>query len=100
MNFDILEKFNVEIIKKENSFDKIRVENSKLCDLLHFLKNNAEFDFDRLNTIIAIDLGDNFELIYDLTQKVRELMERKLTKEKERIDQTTKSTWSFWKCSA
>lgn len=66
MNFDILEKFNVEIIKKENSFDKIRVENSKLCDLLHFLKNNAEFDFDRLNTIIAIDLGDNFELIYDL----------------------------------
>ncbi|MEI8129554.1 MAG: NADH-quinone oxidoreductase subunit C [bacterium] len=66
MNFDVLEKFNVEIIKKENSFDKIRVESSKLCDLLHLLKNNAEFDFDRLNTIIAIDLVDNFELIYDL----------------------------------
>jgi len=28
----------------------------------------------------------DFELIYDLTQKVRELMERKLTKEKERTD--------------
>lgn len=66
MNFDVLEKFNVEIIKKENSFDKIRVESSKLCDLLHFLKNNAEFDFNRLNTIIAVDLGDDFELIYDL----------------------------------
>ena len=57
MNFDVLENFNVEIIKKENSFDKIRVESSKLCDLLHFLKNNAEFDLNRLNTIIAIDLG-------------------------------------------
>jgi translation initiation factor IF-2 len=28
----------------------------------------------------------SFELIYELTQKVRELMERKLTKEKERVD--------------
>ncbi|MDD5098236.1 MAG: translation initiation factor IF-2 [Candidatus Pacebacteria bacterium] len=28
----------------------------------------------------------SFELIYDLTQKVRELMERKLTKEKERVE--------------
>jgi len=56
MNFEVLENFNVEIIKKENSFDKIRVESSKLCELLYFLKNNAEFDFDRLNTIIAVDL--------------------------------------------
>ncbi len=66
MNFEVLDKFNVEIIKKENSFEKIRVESSNLCDLLNFLKNSAEFNFDRLNTIIAIDLVDNFELIYDL----------------------------------
>lgn len=71
MNFETLkEKFpNVELIKNENSFEKISVESSKLCDLLAFLKNNAEFSFDRLNTIIAIDLGvsaANFELIYDL----------------------------------
>lgn len=69
MNFDVLEKFNIEIIQQENSFGKIRVESSHLCDLLHFLKNNAQYSFDRLNTIIAVDLGvevNKFELIYDL----------------------------------
>lgn len=69
MNFDILEKFNIEIFQQPNSFLKVRVDSSKLCDLLHFLQNNAEFDFDRLNTIIAIDLGvevEKFELVYDL----------------------------------
>lgn len=71
MNFDVLkEKFsNLELIKNENSFEKIRVSAADLCDLLNFLKNNAKFSFDRLNTIIGIDLGadaGNFELIYDL----------------------------------
>lgn len=66
MNYDVLEKFNVEIIKHQNSFDKIRVDTGNLCELLNFLKNNAEFLFDRLNTIIAVDLNDKFELIYDL----------------------------------
>ncbi|MFA7658194.1 MAG: NADH-quinone oxidoreductase subunit C [Candidatus Gastranaerophilaceae bacterium] len=70
MNFEVLNKFNIEVINEGgNSFDKIRVESSKLCDLLNFLKNNAQFAFDRLNTIIAIDLGiedGRFELIYDL----------------------------------
>jgi NADH-quinone oxidoreductase subunit C len=69
LNFDVLENFNIEIIQHNNSFDKIRVDASHLCDLLHFLKNNAQFAFDRLNTIIAVDLGvdiNKFELIYDL----------------------------------
>lgn len=69
MNFEVLEKFNIEIIRNENSFDKIRVDSSNLYDLLHSLANNAEFAFDRLNTIIAVDLGvetNKFELIYDL----------------------------------
>lgn len=69
MNFDDLNNFNIEIIKKNNSFDKIRVESTNLCAFLNSLKNNAEFAFDRLNTIIAIDLGVDaakFELIYDL----------------------------------
>lgn len=69
MNFDGLEEFNIELIEGENSFIKIRVDSSTLCNLLNFLKNNAQFDFDRLNTIIAIDLGvdvNKFELIYDL----------------------------------
>lgn len=58
-----------EIIKLTNSFDKIRVESSQLCELLNHLKNNPEYDFNRLNTIIAVDLGidaGQFELIYDL----------------------------------
>lgn len=75
MNFDDLEQFNIEIIKNKNSFEKIRVEASKLYDLLDLLKNNAQFEFERLNTIVAIDLMnysaqevplDEFELIYDL----------------------------------
>lgn len=69
MNFDILDKFNVEFIKQDNSFYKVRVDASNLCGLLSFLENNAEFGFDRLNTIIAVDLGiesGKFELIYDL----------------------------------
>lgn len=69
MNFDALENFDIEIIQSGNSFGKIRVETFHLCELLSFLKNNAQFAFDRLNTIIAIDLGvdvNKFELIYDL----------------------------------
>lgn len=71
MNFDVLkEKFpSIQLIQNENSFDKIQVEKIDLINVLNFLKNDAEFDFNRLNTIIAIDLGldsNKFELIYDL----------------------------------
>lgn len=69
MNFETLKKFNIELIQTENSFHKIRVDNENLLNLLGYLKDNARFDFDRLNTIIAIDLGldtNKFELIYDL----------------------------------
>ncbi len=40
------------------------------------LKNNAEFDFDRLNMIIAVDNKDNIELIYDLYSTNRAQSER------------------------
>lgn len=69
MNFNVLKKFNVEIEKCENSFDKIRVNSGDLMFLIEFLKNDERFAFDRLNTIIAVDLGlevNQFELIYDL----------------------------------
>lgn len=65
MNFDALELIN----EGNNSFNKIRINSNELCESLNALKNNAEYDFDRLNTIIAIDLGvevNKFELIYDL----------------------------------
>lgn len=71
MNFDVIrEKFsNIEILNAQNFFEKIRVEAINLVDLLKFLKNNPQFDFDRLNTIIAVDNGveaNKIELIYDL----------------------------------
>lgn len=67
MNIDLLkEKFNIELINAQNSFDKISISTDNICDLLIFLKEDAEFDFDRLNTIIAVDNGSNIELIYDL----------------------------------
>ena len=72
MDFNILkERFsNIEIITAENTFDKIRVESKDLISVMHFLKNAAEYDFDRLNTIIAVDLGDDSEVIYDLHSTV------------------------------
>lgn len=50
----------------DKSIKKICVSYDSVVSCLHFLKNNAEFDFDRLNTTIGVDLGDKFELIYDL----------------------------------
>lgn len=60
---------NFDAIKKANCFDKILIEKDKLVESLNFLKNNAEYYYDRLNTIIAVDLGvesEKFELIYDM----------------------------------
>lgn len=51
------------------NLDKVLINPDELLDALKHLKNNPEFDFDRLNTIIAVDLGsevNQFELIYDL----------------------------------
>jgi NADH-quinone oxidoreductase subunit C len=65
MNIDSLEIINLG----GNSFNKIRINSVELIESLIALKNNAQYDFDRLNTIIAIDLGfevGSFELIYDL----------------------------------
>lgn len=68
MNYDVLkEKFpSLKLISKENMFDKLISSANELVVLLEYLKNNAQYDFDRLNTIIAVDLGETFELIYDL----------------------------------
>lgn len=57
------------LVQAENSFDKFRVEASEIKTALKSLRDDAVYDFDRLNTIIAIDLGvekNQFELIYDL----------------------------------
>ena len=48
------------------NFNKTTINPNELHDYLTHQKNNPEFDFDRLNTIIGIDNKDNFELIYDL----------------------------------
>lgn len=66
MNLEILkEKFDIFILDGE--FTKIGLNNStQLIKLLNYLKDDAEFDFDRLNTIIGVDLKDKIELIYDL----------------------------------
>lgn len=71
MNFEILNQYGavVQDNSGKNTFNKIKVDSHKIVDLLNFLKNNAEFDFDMLVSIIAVDLGldlNQFELIYDL----------------------------------
>ncbi len=39
---------------------------SELIQVLDYLKNTPEFDFDMLTSIIAVDLIDEMELIYQL----------------------------------
>lgn len=63
--------FNFSILKsKFNNVDLINeskvVVNSELVQVLDYLKNTTEFDFDILTSIIAIDLTDKIELIYQL----------------------------------
>lgn len=62
-NFSILKaKFsNVDLINESKV-----VVNSELVQVLDYLKNTPEFDFDILTSIIAIDLTDKIELIYQL----------------------------------
>jgi len=66
--FDILKEqfLNIEFISEENSFEKIRIDSNSIVGLLNVLKYDALFDFDMLSSFIAVDLKDNFELIYDL----------------------------------
>lgn len=69
MNFSVLDQFDIDIIKEQNSFEKIRVDASNLIALLFFLRDNEKLSFPRLNCIIGVDLGieqNKFELIYDL----------------------------------
>lgn len=62
-NFSILKsKFsNVDLINESKV-----VVNSELVQVFDYLKNTPEFDFDILTSIIAIDLTDKSELIYQL----------------------------------
>ena len=62
-NFSILKsKFsNVDLINESKV-----VVNSELVQVFDYLKNTPEFDFDILTSIIAIDLTDKIELIYQL----------------------------------
>ncbi len=49
------------------SFDGKRLKVSdNLVEVLEFLKNTPEFDFDMLTSIIAIDMKKHIELIYQL----------------------------------
>lgn len=63
--------FNFSILKsKFNNVDLINeskvVVNYELVQVFDYLKNTPEFDFDILTSIIAIDLTDKIELIYQL----------------------------------
>ena len=57
------EKFNIN-----RDLDKIIV-NEDLLKFLDFLKNTPEYDFDMLTSIIAVDMNDYIELIYQLYSK-------------------------------
>lgn len=49
------------------SFDGKRLKVfDNLVEVLEFLKNTSEFDFDMLTSIVAIDMKKHIELIYQL----------------------------------
>lgn len=62
INFDII----------FNKFENVQLQGNKLkvsqnlVEILEFLKNTPEFDFDMLTSIIAVDLKTHIELIYQL----------------------------------
>ena len=54
------------------NFDNISINNNKitiqdnLLEILKFLKDTPELHFEMLTSIVAVDLGDYIELIYQL----------------------------------
>lgn len=62
-NFSILKaKFNDIFIVNNGKF----VVKAELVQVLDYLKNTPDFGFDMLTSIIAVDLKDKIELIYQL----------------------------------
>ena len=51
----------------ESNEDSLLVKSESLFDLISFLKNTPEFEFDFLSSITAVDYFDYFELVYHLT---------------------------------
>ncbi len=51
----------------ESNEDSLSVKSESLFDLISFLKNTPEFEFNFLNAITAVDYFDYFEVLYHLT---------------------------------
>ena len=51
----------------ESNEDSLSVKSESLFNLISFLKNMPEFEFNFLNTITAVDYFDYFEVLYHLT---------------------------------
>lgn len=55
-----------------NKFENVQLQDNKLkvsknlVEVLEFLKNTPEFDFDMLTSIVAVDMKKHIELIYQL----------------------------------
>lgn len=55
-----------------NKFENVQIQDNKLkvsknlVEVLEFLKNTPEFDFDMLTSIVAVDMKKHIELIYQL----------------------------------
>lgn len=62
INFDIIcNRFdNVQFVD-----NKLKVSNN-LVEVLEYLKNTPEFDFNMLTSIVAVDMKKHVELIYQL----------------------------------
>ena len=67
--FEIAKKIteNFPEAVSETSGDAVLVKGESLFKVAEHLKNSAEFDFDYLSHITAVDYYDYFEVVYQLT---------------------------------
>ena len=61
----ITEVFPKSVVTAEGT--SVVVNSETLYPVAEFLKNTAEFDFDYLNNLTAVDYLDYFEVVYHLT---------------------------------
>ena len=62
------QRFATEITESNES--SILVKNEAIADIIAFLKDTPELDFNYLNYITAVDYLEYFEAIYQLTSMV------------------------------
>lgn len=83
----------------ESSEDSLLIKPESLLDLASFLKTAAEFNFDYLTTITAVDYGDCFEVVYILTSLEHNHSLKLKTRCHDQKNPSLPSVFSLWRAA-